>query len=54
VEKVFGEVGGLDGACFVEQVAGVIEEPEVSTFEVVPVLLTGEKVEGPSADCRAA
>ena len=52
VEKVSGEAVGLDGACFVEQVAGVVEETEVSAVEVVPVLLARQELEGLSADLR--
>lgn len=35
---MFGEVGGLDCARFVEQVAGVVQKSEVPTVDVVPVL----------------
>jgi len=40
-EKMSGEEGGLDCACLVEQVAGVVEQSEMPTVDVVPVLLTG-------------
>lgn len=39
-EKMSGEVGGLDCARFVEQVAGVVQESEMPTVDVVPVLFT--------------
>ena len=40
-EKVPGEVGGLDSARLVEELAGVVQQPEVPTVDVVPVLFTG-------------
>lgn len=40
-EKVSGEIGGLDCACLVEEVAGVVQQSEMPTVDVVPVLFTG-------------
>lgn len=40
-EKMSREVGGLDSARLFEQVAGVVEQSEMPTVDVVPVLLTG-------------
>jgi hypothetical protein len=40
-EQMSREVGGLDRACLVEQVAGVVEKSEMPTVDAVPVLLTG-------------
>jgi len=40
-EKMSGEVGGLDCARLVEQVAGVVQESEMPTVDLVPVLFTG-------------
>jgi len=40
-EKVSGEVGGLDCARLFEEVAGVVQQPEMPTVDVIPVLFTG-------------
>ena len=49
IEEMFCEVVRLGSTCLFEQGAWVVKESEVSTLQVIPVLLAGQELESLSA-----